>query len=66
VECDSSELKVDCLCGSDAIEFGLRDCGGFIVPIDTGVTLSLLDCTWYVGRDEVIGEIGCTGARDIG
>ena len=61
MECDSSEPYV-----SDTIESCLRDFGGFIVPIDTGVTLNLLDCTWYVGRDEIVGEIGCTGASDIG
>lgn len=36
------------------------------MPVDTGVTVSLLDCTWYVGRDEIIGEMGCTGASDAG
>jgi hypothetical protein len=53
---------LDNLCESDTIDSCLSDLGGFI---DTGVTLSLLDCIWYVGRDEV-GEIGCTGASDIG
>lgn len=38
---------MECLCGSDVVEFtgSLCDCGGIIVPIDTGVTLGLLDCT---------------------
>ena len=57
---------MDCFCRSDVIESCLRDFGGFIVPIDIGVTVSLLDCTWYVGRDEIAGEMGCTGVSDIG
>jgi hypothetical protein len=64
VEC--SELKLeDSLYGSDNIEFCLSDVGGFILPIDTGVALSLLDGIWF-GRDEVVGEIDWTGASDIG
>lgn len=66
MECDRLALKVDCLWESDTIESCLRDIGEFTVPIDTGVTVSLLDCTWYVGRDEIIGEMGCTGASDAG
>ena len=66
MDCDGSELKLDSLYGSDTIESCLSDLGGFILPIDTGVTLSLLDSTWFVGRDEAVGEIDCTGASDIG
>jgi hypothetical protein len=65
MECDGWELKLDSLYGSDTIEC-LSDWGGFILPIGTGVTLSLLDGTWFVGRDEAVGEIDCTGASDIG
>ena len=57
---------MDSLYGSDTIESCLSDLGVFILPIDTGVTLSLLDSTWFVGRDEAVGEIDCTGASDIG
>jgi hypothetical protein len=64
VECDSSELKLDSLYGS--VESCLSDLGGFILPIDTGVTLSLLDGTWFVARDEAVGEIDCTGESDVG
>ena len=65
VECDGSELKLDSLYGSDTIESCLCDLGGFILPIDIGVTLSMLDGTWFVGRDEAVGEIDGTGASDI-
>ena len=54
------------LYGSDIIESCLSDLGGFILPIDTGVTLSLLDGSWFIGRDEAVGEIDCTVASDIG
>jgi len=54
---------LDNFCESDAIESCIRDLGEFILPIDT---VSLLDCGWYVGRDEIVGGIGCTGASDIG
>lgn len=66
MECDGSELELDSLYGSDTIESCLSVLGGFIPPIDTGVTLSLLDGTWFVGRDKVVGEIGCTGVSDMG
>jgi len=66
VECDGPELKLDSIYGSDTIESCLCDLGGFILTIDTGVTLSLLDGTWFVGRDEAVGEIDWTGASDIG
>lgn len=66
MECDGSELKLGSLYSSDTIESCLSDLGGFILPIDTGVTLSLLDGTWFVGRDTTVGEIDCTGASDIG
>jgi len=65
-ECDGSELKLESLYGSDTIESCLSDLEEFILPINNGVTLSLLDGTWFVGREEAVGEIDCTGASDIG
>jgi len=66
MECDGSVLKLDSLYGSDTVEPCLSDLGGFILPIDNGVALSLVDGTWFVGRDEAVGEIDWTGASDIG
>lgn len=65
MECDGSELKLDRLYGSDTIESCRSGLGGFILPIDTGVILSLLDGTWFVSRDEAVGEIDCTGASGM-
>jgi hypothetical protein len=66
MECDGSVLKLDSLYGSDTIGSCLSGLGGFILPIDNGVALSLLGGTWFVGRDEAVGEIDWTGASDIG
>ena len=65
MRCDGSELKLDSLYGSDTIESCLSDLGGFILP-DTGIALSLLDGTWFLGRDEAAGAIDWTGASGIG
>jgi len=62
VECDNSELKLDSLYGS--VESCLSDLGGFILPIDTGV--SLLNDIWFVGLNKAVGGVGCAGASGVG